>query len=362
MAAYVLSEVTSGWLRRLASALGMAHETKSDSPKSDDFDYDIWPKFVDERAAIQIERGIRSLELLQSARPGHPACQFGGGAEVFWVWKKEELVQSVGLFEERLRDLKQRIAWSRKTVPLKADDVDETTGDTDEHSEPDKTEKDASSTTTSETESLGYPEELAGMATFDHLPASEVPDNVITRSLDAFNSLLESFPNTLPPSAPTVNRLIQAAILEPLVAHSQLLSQSLLDVFLTDLKLLSHMDLLHRFMLFGDAHFVAKLRVALCDERPFSSQGEEDEPRLGLGLNAKLSPMSEWPPSGFGLSHSLRSVIVETLVGDHAALSQEDVVSEEAEWRMGFIVPHTEDTETDRSDSRGMVLRTYRIC
>ncbi|KAG9044808.1 hypothetical protein FS837_007519 [Tulasnella sp. UAMH 9824] len=354
IAAYLLSETSSTWLDHVATALGMNSDGSEGRGKRDDLApiYHSWPSFVDQQSGLLIERGIKSLRLLHSGQPGHPACHpqvFGAKpTKLEWVWAQKGVQDAVIRQASRLDLLQKCILHGRVdggSVNGSAPQ-DQTTINNPELA------KELSSSQPSLT-SITYAAELSEMAAFDRQPGHYADDTALGQAVESLAVMVESFPNALPSAAPTVDRLGQLVIVEPLVAHSRLLSQSLLDVFLNELHLLSHLDILYRFMLFGDPKFVANLRDALCDERPFHPQSDDSSSTegasLGPGLNSKLSLTGEWPPSGFGLSHSLRSVIVEVLEMDsgveHGESVARRVVKQEAEWRMGFVVPPVEEND-----------------
>ncbi|KAG8935302.1 hypothetical protein FRC01_003053 [Tulasnella sp. 417] len=354
IAAYLLSETSSRWLDHVATALGMNnHRLERRGGPDDPIPvYHSWPSFVDEQSGLIIERGVKSLRLLRSGQPGHPACHarlFDTKSTKFeWVWTQEGVHNAVTSLASRFGRLQKYILYERvdsgsfnSTVHQNRTTIN-TSEPLEEHS-----------SSAPSLDSTTYAAEIPGMAAFERQPGQYADDTVLEEAVESLAVTVGSFPAALPSAAPTVDRLGQLVIVEPLVAHSRLLSQALLDVFLNELHLLSHLDILYRFMLFGDPKFVANLRVALCDERPFPSesggssetQAPPEGASIGLGLNPKLSPTGEWPPSGFGLSHSLRSVIVEVLEVDPGESTAERVVKQEAEWRMGFVVPPVEDKD-----------------
>lgn len=374
IAAYVLSETSSGWLRQVATAVGMENDDSDERAGKEDITpiYNAWPSFVDERSGLFIERGIKSLHLLRSGRPDHPACHTHlfntKSIKLEWVWTQKGVQNAVTSLASRLEGMKKHILQGQSHTT--SFNHTATQDQTSIHN-PKPSGEPVPSQTPSDVST--YASDLSGMAAFDRQPGLYPNDAVMTRAIEHVAAMVASFPIALPSITPTVDRLGQLVIVEPLVAHSRLLSQSLLDVFLNELHLPSHLDLLHRFMLFGDPNFVANLRVALCDEQPFPRQfskpSKADSPTegagLGLGLNPKLSPTGEWPPSGFGLSHSLRSVIVEVLEvearTDKGDLAAQSVVRQEAEWRMGFVVPPAEDDdEKERCDPFGELRRLVR--
>lgn len=358
IAAYLLSETSSRWLDHVATALGMNSDGSEERGKRDDLPpiYHSWPSFVDKQSGLLIERGIKSLRLLQFGQPGHPACHaqlFGiKPTKLEWIWTQKGVQDAVTCLASRLDLLQKCILHDR----VDGGSVNSSTPQSQTTINNPELPKELPSSQLS-LNSTTYAAELSGMAAFDRQPGHYADDTVLGQAVESLAVMAESFPTALPSAAPTVGRLGRLVIVEPLVAHSRLLSQSLLDVFLNELHLLSHLDILYRFMLFGDPKFVANLREALCDERPFSSQSDDssetesptDGASLGIGLNSKLSLTGEWPPSGFGLSHSLRSVIVEVLEMDSGVEQGESVarrvVKQEAEWRMGFVVPPVDDND-----------------
>ncbi|KAG9019863.1 hypothetical protein FRB90_003454 [Tulasnella sp. 427] len=358
VAAYLLTETTYGWLGSVTAALGMEGQDlgKREIAGESTPVYDLWPSFVDERSGLLIQRGIKSLQLLRSGRPSHPACTARktntNAPKLRWVWTQDDVQDYITSQSSRLDHLKRLVlneqldgnALSQTAVRNRgAFPCIHVSLIHNVHPE-------------SQSVPSSYPPTIGDMVTFDRPPTLYDDHRSKSQAVKTLETMMESFPHTLPPVTPSMDRLGNLLIVEPLVAYSRLLSKSLLDVFLNELYLLVHLDVLHRFMLFGDANFVARLRFALCDERPFSDQStdssKDDNPTaaqsLGLGLNVRLSPTGDWPPSGFGLSHSLRSIIVEVLKASGTANSDmpgRESVIKEAEWRMGFVVPPADDDD-----------------
>jgi hypothetical protein len=206
----------------------------------------------------------------------------------------------------------------------------------------------------------------------------------------SFSEFILSFPDELPLYAPTLENLLDIVALQPLATHARLLSSSLLELFLSDLDFIGHLDVLRRFILFGNAAFVSRIRNALFTDsdcandtdgtqvhrardrrrassrqghlrRPYSMGDRNKHKPWGVGLNPVLSDQGSWPPAGSDLAFSLRRVIVDSLDEERYETEEgerrtgqgksRDLIWEEAEWRLGFIIkPFDEDEELGDKD------------
>lgn len=364
--AYILSNVASDWLQDLGRRIGLVPPAGGgqlltwQSPFADDANSADSgklpqlriPSFVSSRELTCISRGVKSLRVLREARPNHPVCRpsaHEGSASARgilggWVWTEADLDEVVGGLETHVARVKRQITLWKQGIELS------TIPDPTPSSQPTVRPQSAQDVTTDLHDI--YQPDLSGLRRFDLEPGTNSSirrrGNASTEALDQF---IERFPDTLPSVAPTLEQLTQTTVSDPLVVHCRLLSSSLLELFVVDLRLLSHLDLLRRFFLFGDPGFVRRLRVALFETEMEEVEGGED--RRDVALNPALSSVrGEWPPVGYGLSFSLRSVVMEALDvhGDGAESGVERRIREEAEWRIGFII---KDGEQEDADTQG---------
>ncbi|KAG8895859.1 hypothetical protein FRB99_000311 [Tulasnella sp. 403] len=325
---------------------------------------------LDHRAKVQVARGIKSLNILRHARPEHPVCQYVLGEQeqvTGWVWTAQDVEHRASWLERHLTVLNKRVhLWQAGTEERR-------TLAADQFPSPgipvtiEETPLDSADPTPTVDEGAKYKPEISDFRKFDLEPGAHLKKVVdpVEKEVSKLRRLIQSFPEHLPAGSPTLFYLIQTTVVDPLAAHCRLLSSSLLDLHFNDLHLLTHFDVLRRFMLFGDARFVANLRAALFDEGNFtddpSLDGSGMQPSLdmqiwGVGLNRRLSTKGEWPPDGYSLSHSLRSVIYRALDGDDDERADdsregERKVLQEAEWRMGFIIRKDHDEGEDEQVS-----------
>lgn len=253
-----------------------------------------------------------------------------------WKWTSEGVELVLERSERHLADLKTRImAWRRRTQRSN-NDASATLHNPLPNAQPD-------SLGTEQKGGRHYAPELQSMSCFDQQPGTSI-QSVVSGSLNHdvthLKADIETFPDSLPVTCPTLQLLTQALIVEPLASHCRLISASLLDLFVADLGLISHFDVLARFMLFRDTGFVTRLRTALFDERAPSAGTMAS---WGVGLNPTLSPTGEWPPpGGYGVSYLLRNVVSETLADimetNHNLEARYKSVIKAADWRMGFII------------------------
>jgi len=211
-------------------------------------------------------------------------------------------------------------------------------------------------------------------------------------------SFISSFPNSLPSITPTLPSLISLTF-QPLTHHASTLSRTLLDIFIAQpgkLYFYTHLVLLRNFLLVANPEFKARLVSALFDDSGEFGEGEDGSSARSVSIRAlrrrrrgkystdtRLVPGEErkkkdengkskmpwavglaphllerqtWPPVGADLSFFLRTVIVDSLDrGEREGTSEEfreaedkreatvewradNVVYEEAEWRLGFAI------------------------
>lgn len=212
------------------------------------------------------------------------------------------------------------------------------------------------------------------------------PDQTTLRAFIVFHS--DPCHPLLPHSTPTLPLYISSHLLGPLVIHSELVSTSLVSLYLDDLKLLDHLDVLRAFWLGGDPGFFERVAGALFGKEEAGSgqgrglgrrartrvrmglgssdlaenagmashEGEEgisgkgDDDAWGMGLGVGLSERDRWPPGGGELAYALRT----TLIDDKDQSKEKDLGSVwgEIEDRVSFAIKDLPDDDSDGRRAR----------
>ncbi|KAI9595289.1 Spc98 family-domain-containing protein [Syncephalis fuscata] len=145
---------------------------------------------------------------------------------------------------------------------------------------------------------------LSGSSTSLHQPHKASNNPVITianrisywmsnskMDLDLSRQQLQSTP---------VSIVIETTLCKQLRHRCRVIDLAVLRLFLCDLKLVDHLDLLYRFVLLHDGFYVQTLATALFD----------DTNKSGIRLNTRPS----WPPKVYELSTALRAVLLTSVV------------------------------------------------
>lgn len=341
-----------------------------------------WPDFVPVAASSEIERGARSLSLLYATNPDHPLCHPDPSWSALcsgWCWTNDDVEQRIAFLEEHVRNIKNRIDGWRWNLTQSRRGVDHGTNSafTDDVTPFD----DVLYPSCRGAEAVATPD----FTVFDLEPGTHTSGSagakVDTPAKLNYAQFDNTYPAGMPAAAPTLQTLLDVAVLQPLSTHARILSSSLLEVFLSDLDFVGHLDLLRRFMLFGDPSFAMRVRMALftdsgnpgeainssnrARDRRQSSAGGLERYNVttkghggrgwGVGLNPSLSDAGAWPPAGSDLAFTLRRVIVDTLDDGRFEAEdgerrtghgkQRDEIWNQAEWRLGFIIKSFDDED-----------------
>jgi hypothetical protein len=191
--------------------------------------------------------------------------------------------------------------------------------------------------------------------------------------LQAFITTYSSPDHTLlPPETPTLPLFIADRLLGPVLSHGALVSKHLVSLYLDDLSLLSHFDILKAYFLGGDVDFSQRVTAALFgrDEAgageamgegkrartrarlglPGGGKGGEVVGEWGIGLGLGLSERARWPPGGAELAYALRT----TLIGDERSVKSEEEVWDEVEDRVSFAVRDLPEDDVSGRRARWM--------
>jgi hypothetical protein len=358
-------------------------DDNSDSSTVDD---DALPDFIPSAVSSQIERAQRSLALLAIANPDHPLCCTKPQWQFLcqgWTWTDTSVNTLIDRVEDHMKRVNSKIdEWRWHHSPLRINRSDKRESSTEPPAMPQVNLDAFDIDNHSLPPSSQYGPDLSQFQLFDLEPGSRLhsADSPARKQNHAnhdpsYSEFLRTFPNKLPLPAPTIQTLLDVVGLQPLMDHCRILSFSLLDLFLSDLDFIAHIELLHRFMLFGQPSFSNRIRTALFVETDLEELSHNSRPRprpkrrsqvsdaktsWGVGLNPALSERGSWPPGGSELAFSLRRVVVDTL--DEGRIEtdegerktgggrQRDQIWNEAEWRLGFIIRPLEEDEDGESN------------
>ncbi|KAF8320794.1 hypothetical protein DL93DRAFT_2152683 [Clavulina sp. PMI_390] len=346
------------------------------------------PSFLPADFVDEIDRGIRSIALLRATNDAHPLCHPDPlWAEMVrgWCWTDEDIAQRIELIATHILQVHERIEdwrWNLRSLHRQVlQPAEDQTG---------ARIKPLTGTTGEELIHSNTAVEDLGFDVFDLVPGDSAGQHLVlieeAGGTRPYGEFARSFPNSLPFSAPTLSTLLNVAVLQPLVTHARILSASVLEIFLSDLDFIGHLDLLWQFVLFGNPMFAYRVKRALFTESDDPGEGFKRSNRArqrrksgrspsrdrhreptqapgqgwGIGLNPSLSDRGAWPPAGSDLAYNLRTVIVDTLDDERVETEdgdrrtgfgkQRDEIWKEAEWRLGFIIkPFDEEDEAEEN-------------
>lgn len=298
-----------------------------------------YPSFISKPLEDSLVSAQKSLMILQDACPNHPLLSKPAhSSPIAWYWTENEI----------------EAAWSR--VPLEPvtpkPSMPETPGPLDPSEVATK-----------------YKQELLGLHIYDLEPGSRKTN---PGALEPVKMFIKSFPEHLPTVAPTISDLTNL-VFSPLAERASVLSQAVLDIFLTplnslspnpetDLHLHSHLTVLRSYQLLASHSFKSKLSAALfSDSEDWTSSGQRSVWSLAtrgnkkgvpglvpndkvwpVGLSTSLLEKDSWPPGGTDLSFFLRTVVVDAMEMMQPRRSDPKMEThsayDESEWRIGFAI------------------------
>ncbi|WVF71535.1 hypothetical protein IAT40_006343 [Kwoniella sp. CBS 6097] len=358
------------------------------------------PGFIPREDARTLFEAGRSLRLLRDASAGgHPLCATDWGIEARWTWGHESTHSHAGGMRSHVRRVQQEVEqWRRSTkdrtrplsgstsfgrlrvshghrrerkrIPMDLFQQEDTTPES-----PDV----GRGISPSQEEQLDQLFALFNKPPGSHL-ASSVPSlsnlNKKTKPhlwaptpLEALHAYINrhSHEPLLPPDLPTLPLFISQHLLSPLLAHSTLISTSLVSLYLDDLRFLDHLDILHSFWLGADVDFIERVSSALFGKEAGAGEAlglgrrartrarlglglgqhneDNDHPRggadlpegeWGIGLGLGLSERAKWPPGGSELAYALRTTLLDDKLQEQVA--NKGPVWEEVEDRVSFAI------------------------
>ena len=299
-----------------------------------------YPSFISKPLKDSLVSARKSLMILEDACPDHPLLSKPAhSSPIVWYWTKNEV----------------EAAWSG-VLPKSTT------------SEPFALEiRDRFSTSEGATK---YRAELLGLQVYDLEPGSR--GTTSGPPLQPVRAFVTSFPEHLSTVVPTISDLTDL-VFSPLAEQASVLSQAVLNLFLTplgslspivatDLHLHSHLTVLRSYQLLASHSFKSKLSAALfSDSEDWTSGGQRSAWSLSIGgdkkgilrpvpddrvwpvgLSASLLEKDCWPPGGADLSFFLRTTIVDAMEIMHLRTTPPKVeipsAYDESEWRIGFAI------------------------
>ena len=198
-------------------------------------------------------------------------------------------------------------------------------------------------------------------------------------SLQSFINDHEDEP-IIPSDCLTLDLFITSHLLAPLLAHAKLVSTSLVSVYLDDLSLLEHYDVIRAYFLGGNVDFIERVSIALFGKEAGAGEamglgkrartrarlglgveegrgdrddGEtvSDKGEWGIGLGLGLSERAKWPPGGAELAYALRTTLVDDDPRSDAVKSK---VWEGIEDRVSFAVKSLPEDDKKGERARWM--------
>lgn len=352
--AFILTLMSRHYLQTICSAIAFSgswrtldRQPERNQPdgedKYDDLEFsDImarrYPSFVSRPLQESLVSAQKSLMILRDASPDHPLLSKPAhSSPIEWYWTNDEV----------------QLAWSgaplgsviskppAPTAPLQAN-------------------ADAG---------VKYKPELLGLRVYDLEPGSHGADPSLLKPVRRF---MENFPERLPAVTPTIGDLTNL-VFSPLAKQASILSQAVLDVFLTpltslsptptvDLHIHSHLTVLRSYQLLASHSFKSKLSAALFSDSEDCTSGSQksawsmaargskrgspglvsDHKVWPVGLSTSLLEKDSWPPGGADLGFFLRTVVVDAMevMRPRATSPRATTPSafEESEWRIGFAI------------------------
>lgn len=353
--AFILTLTSRHYLRTICSAIAysgswrsMGQQSKRKHPDSGgeygDFDFsDVvaqrYPSFISRSLQYSLVNAQKSLMILQDASPSHPLLlKPAHNSPIQWYWTEDDV----------------QIAWSG--VPIEPAIPKSPTPNTRKRIDADEG-------------AIKYKPELSELRVYDLEPGSQVINPSLLEPVTMF---MDNFPERLPAVVPTIGDLTNL-VFGPLAKQASVLSQAVLDIFLTplaslspsptvDLHIHSHLTVLRSYQLLASHSFKSKLSAALfSDSEDWTSDGQRsawslairgnkrgtpglvsDDKVWPVGLSTSLLEKDSWPPGGTDLSFFLRTVVVDAMEMMWPRTTDPKVATSsaygESEWRIGFAI------------------------
>ena len=321
--------------------LGIERSAGSDVGWEYRFDPSRTPDFFsDQQKTLLFEAG-RSLRTLRAASDGrHPLCSTEWYLPLSWTSDGESQdINSIILRHER-RVYREVEAWRKiESSSISTPELEEHRGD---------------ATSTSRGESIPASHETRNFA---HLFFDAVQSQDVTvadaRSPQTISNFLKGYPTIITSARDVEHSHKRRAmrIASPLCSHGRLVSRALLSLYIDDLHLLDHFDILRAYFSAGDPAFLERVSKAVLGDvevdptrsvgmgrrartrarmglRDVNETSGPSEQPISVGLGIGLSDRSRWPPGGAEMTYALRTAIVDDeLKSGPVWRSIEDMVS-----------------------------------
>jgi hypothetical protein len=352
--ALILTLTSRHYLQTICSAIAYSgsrtsldqhsKRSQSDGGEYEDPDFsdvvaERYPSFISKPLKNSLISAQKSLTILQDACPDHPLLlKPAHSSPITWYWTESEIDR----------------AWTGAPLePVASNPLKRATPEPLDASEG----------------AAKYEPELLGLRVYDLEPGSHAINPGLLGPVRAF---MFGFPKRLPMVVPTIGDLTNL-VFSPLAEQASVLSQAVLDIFLTplsspsptpvvDLHIHSHLTVLRSYQLLASHSFKSKLSAALfSDSEDWASGGQRsawslaarrnakgtpglvsDDKVWPVGLSASLLEKNSWPPGGTDLSFFLRTVVVDAM--EVMRPRTVDLIGEtpsaydESEWRIGFAI------------------------
>jgi len=350
-AAFILTLTSRHYLQTICSAIAYSGSWKSpernqlnEGDRYEDLEFSEvvaqkYPSFISRPLQGSLVSAQKSLMILQDASSDHPLLSKPAhSSPIQWHWTENEI----------------QMAWSGE--PIESVIPIPSAFTTPERMDANEGE-------------VKYRSELSGLQVYDLEPGSHGTNPSL---LEPVRMFVDNFPERLPAVVPTIGDLTNL-VFNPLAEQASILSQAVLDIFLTpltslsptpavDLHIHSHLTILRSYQLLASHSFKSKLSAALfSDSEDWTSDGQgsawslairgnnigtpglvSDDKVWPVGLSTSLLEKDSWPPGGTDLSFFLRTVVMDATEMIRPRTMSPKVTTpsayEESEWRIGFAI------------------------
>ncbi|KAK8864332.1 hypothetical protein IAR55_001579 [Kwoniella newhampshirensis] len=342
--------------------LGITRKTLPDDRWEYSFSSRKMPAFIPKETRRTLFEAGRSLRLLRDASGGmHPLCSGDWGVESRWIWGAGA-TNSRTEMNSHVRRVRKEVEYWRRSVTDRTRPLSGSTSFGRLRSTTKRERKripmdliQPTFSSNGEILSHAQDEQTAQQsevdflwALFDQAPGSHMEPGPKNNNhqlwtptpLDELHAFIALHSNPsyslLPHDSPTLQIFVSNYVLAPLLTHSNLVSTSLVSLYLDDLRFLDHLDILRSFWLGGDVGFVERVSGALFG-KDGAGAGEAlglgrrartrarlglgggegaqtpagDAGEWGIGLGIGLSERSRWPPGGAELAYALRTTLLD---------------------------------------------------